>query len=89
MELEDSESDMSTGELLVKEEIEEQQDGTPASTLVKKLRRFSTTQVACLNAHFPLGMTGVGKCHAQLINKAVEETKLTPTQVKVCMEQWL
>ena len=45
--------------------------------------RFSEAQKACLTAFYQRGMTGCGKKHCVLIQKAAKGTQLTVGQVKV------
>ena len=53
-------------------------------TIQKKMSKtFSVAQRACLNGFYSNGMTGGGKQHASLINRAASDTQLTTDQVKV------
>ena len=52
----------------------------------QRVVRFSEAQRTCLTAYYQRGMSGCGKKHAVLIEKAARDTSLTVRQVKVQRE---
>ena len=61
---------------------EEMQDGSQ-KTRNQPVVQFSQAQRTCLAAYYNRGMSGCGKKHAAVIEKAARDTCLTVGQVKV------
>ena len=61
---------------------EEIYDG-PKKAQNQRVVRFSGAQRACLTSYYRRGMSGCGKKHAVVIEKAAKDTGLTVRQVKV------
>ena len=67
------------------EELGEEESDVKQTGRKQNSRRFSPAQVACLKGYFSRGMTGVVKDHACLIEKAVKDTELKTSQIKVSL----
>ena len=63
-------------------DISVENDSSQVTSLTVK-KKFSKAQTICLTSYFQSGMSGTGKAHLAIIDKAAKDTGLSPAQVKV------